>query len=196
MTDNIHHNDPRNQFANPHDQEYFEWLAGFVFETVDDDPSNTYWCLLSQMHQMPFAWYIPNDDNRASDGKDFRREYQPMASYGWGQFGPCSMLEMILGLARRMDFMIGEDTSSFENYIDVYFIELMQNCGLDVYTDDAWDDCSEGEVRHILEGIINHTYDSQGNGGLFPLAKPARRDMSQEELWYQLCAYVNENMEY
>lgn len=181
----------RAPLANPQDEEYFEWLAQWVFDIQDEDPRRTYWCLLEALYLMSFTWYISNDDNRASDGKALREEYQDQASAGWTMFGPCSMLELIIGLSRRMTSMIGGNASE-----DVYILEMLQNCGLDIYTDDRWDDESYYEVERTVDALNNREYNGLGRGGLFPLRRSTGQDMRRAELWTQLCAYINERLGY
>ena len=179
-------------FRNPSDQEYFEYLAGMVFDVDSDIPSQTYWCMLGQLHKTPYVWYIPNDDNRAMDGKDFRYEFEPTSTQGWLYNEPCSFLEMLLGVARRMDFLLGEDLEGVKNYVGYYARELLRNCQLLHISDAEWTDESEAEIDAVLERIMEHKYNYRGQGGLFPIAKPVGRDMRAVEIWDQLCAYIED----
>lgn len=185
---------------NPTDDSYFEWLVWKAQGGDSDDPSETYWCLFSLMHKTEFTWFVPNDGNRAGDGEDLRNEYSSYSTYGWANYGPCTMLELLIGLAKRMDDMIGiEPLSSISQphtAVPFYISELLNNLGLRGMADSEWDDEMAGAAQHILERVCDRTYGYYGEGGLFPVVKDYGKDMSKEELWYQLCSYVNEHMHY
>ena len=121
---------------NPTDDSYFEWLVWKAQGGDSDDPSETYWCLFSLMHKTEFTWFVPNDGNRAGDGEDLRNEYSSYSTYGWANYGPCTMLELLIGLAKRMDDMIGiEPLSSIlqpNTAVPLYISELLNNLGLTV----------------------------------------------------------------
>ena len=108
------------------------------------------------------------DQNRGGDGLqlrvDFIREHGP-----WGSStnrGPCTMLEFLIALSKRMSFlMYGED----HGYAAYYFWKLIDNLGLSKVTDDRWDYVNgaffvEDAVWRINERIMN----TDGSGGLFP----------------------------
>jgi hypothetical protein len=89
--------------ANRIRQDYFQWLC----EIVRVNNNNTsYWILLRELHSREFIWTVANDDNRAKDGCDLRDEYIHYKRYEDCRCldGPCSVLEMLIALARRIDF--------------------------------------------------------------------------------------------
>ena len=176
------------------EDKYLKWLSSLVIDTKSEDPSETFDCLLAEMHKIPFMWYISNDVNRAEDGKSLRIEFTKYnSSYGWGFYEPCTFLELTISLARRMSQMIGGPE-------DYYFWELLQNIGLDYYRDSIWDEYSEQEVHNIINSVIQRNYDRFGLGGFFPVkvipdkVRAFSGSMAEEELWIQLCAYVNETL--
>ncbi len=102
----------------------------------------------------------------------------------------CSMLEMLIALARRADFET--DTGALEGGVGGWFWKFMDNVRLSQYTDEVITDRSLGVIDSTLETINERTYRPNGRGGLFPLRKP-HADQRDVELWYQLSAYLLEN---
>lgn len=136
-----------------------------------------------------FVWLVPNDDNRVEDGKALRFEFLddqamdvPEEHSYWLDLG-CSNLELMLALARRLDFETERDVHS-------WFLELIKNLGLSRYHDAAAD-IPEDLIKDTLDTFVWRTYDYNGDGGLFPLEHP-EQDQRQIEIWYQLNAYLLE----
>lgn len=170
------------------DELYFEWLYSQVSSLKRKNPSNTYWNLLRVLYKTEFVYLIANDDNRAADGKDLRFEFIEQRGLELNRIDedwlhlPCSMLEMFIGLSRRMAF---EDDGDPANW----FWELMQNIGIDRYNDRMH--LPQRRVEAALERINFRVYSRNGAGGPFPLKRP-REDQRDVEIWYQGCAYLLE----
>lgn len=173
--------------APPLDELYFRWLYSQVGSVTTKDRSKTYWELLKQLHMKEFVWIVPNDDNRAEDGRDLRQEF--LESEGaevedpdWLRLG-CSMLELFIGLSRRLAFEADGEPSG-------WFWHLLDNVGLRIYSDARIN--SVDRINESLDRIIWRTYEPDGTGGLFPLRNPGK-DQREVELWYQLSAYLLED---
>ena len=182
---------------------YFNWLYSHIGADNDRNPRQSHWLLAEVLHNRIFEWSVPNDDNRAMDGiylrelyvHDQRANTKLPGTLDMDPTTPCSMLEMLIGLAFRMNF---EDSPDPEHGVGVWFWRLMQNLGLDEFTDEVY--TSEPGVREIVEGIvdnvINRNYNANGAGGLFPLKNMKnRQDQRLVEIWYQMSAYLIENLE-
>lgn len=146
--------------------------------------SKTYWDLLKKLHSKEFIWIVPNDDNRAEDGKDLRYEFLDVTgsvvdNREWLRLG-CSMFELLIALARRLSFQADGEPS-------FWFWHLMENINLRQYTDEFG--VPESVIQQTLDIIIWRNYDSNGNGGLFPL-KSTDKDQRNVELWYQMSEYL------
>jgi hypothetical protein len=174
--------------------QYLEYLYHKIGSRTDNNPSHGHWLLAEQLYEKPFAWTVPNDDNREQDGLNIRTEF--LASLHSPYLGlelqhmPCSMLEMILALAERASFMDLEGKDQFW-----WFWRIMDNLELLPYTDERYMDSPESHanVDYILESLIRRNYASNGaHGGMFPLAHPTK-DQRKTEIWYQLSYYVMEN---
>jgi hypothetical protein len=122
------------------------------------------------------------------DGRDLRFEF--LVDQGIDDPGPtwmglgCSMLEMLLGLARRLSFEADEG----EAYD--WFWQLLDNLDIAHYFDDRYTNQIYAEVEEVLDRVIWRQYGPDGHGGLFPLSE-AREDQRKVEIWYQLAAYLS-----
>jgi hypothetical protein len=172
--------------SEPLDERYFTWLYSQVGSVEITNPSKTYWGLLNLLFRKEFFWIVPNDDNRAEDGRALRDQFiqeEGIVSVDadWMQLG-CSMFELLIGLSRRLSFEDGQTTS-------VWFWELMKNLRLDRYTDNR--PIPHKKVEDVLDGVIWRTYAVDGSGGIFPLKHP-NSPVTKLELWYQAQAYLIE----
>lgn len=168
----------------PLDERYFVWLYSQVADPDLASPSLTYWKLLKILFTREFTWQIPHDDNRSEDGKALRFEFMQdlrldEVDDDWMNLG-CSMLELLVGLSRRLAFEAGGEPH-------YWFWHLMENLGIHRYSDAKR--LPKKRIEAVLDGVIFRTYKPDGEGGLFPL-RHADEDQRQVELWYQLSAYV------
>jgi hypothetical protein len=171
----------------PLDELYLQWLYSQVGSVKNRNPSRSYWKILRKLFTKEFVWIVPNDDNRAEDGRDLRLEFLEEydvrdADATWMRLG-CSMLELLIGLSRRLSFEAEGEPSS-------WFWKLMENLDLERYNDNT--PFSDAAIDELLDRVIWRTYRRNGAGGLFPL-KRTREDQRQVEIWYQLCAYLLED---
>ena len=171
------------------DERYFDWLYSQVCSVRTKNPSKGYKELLHILFTKEFVWLVPNDDNRVEDGKDLRYEFFEHEGIDpdhrdilWLRL-PCSMLELLVALARRLEF---ED----EGDVKTWFWEMMENIGLSKDLNDRAV-IDRDFVEEILDRVIWRHYEYNGGGGLFPLVYP-EEDQRQVEIWYQLNAYIIE----
>jgi hypothetical protein len=165
------------------DDRYLTWLYSRVANVKARRSSKTFWDLFRQMFATEFAWFVPNDDNRAEDGRELRAEWSTTEDVevdpAWLDLG-CSFLEMLIGLSRRLSFETGGDVAD-------WFWHLINNLELTGYHDRSRFKPEDAEDR--TSAVIWRTYDCRGHGGLFPLNK-SDRDQRQVEIWYQLSEYL------
>lgn len=169
----------------PLDELYLRWLYSQVADPDLNSPSRSYWKLCRQMYTTPYTWFIPNDDNRAEDGKNLRDEFAEeldieIHDQEWLDLD-CSMLELILGLSRRLSFLGDGEPRE-------WFWLLVDNLGIRFNDRRSY---PPDEVEEVLNNVIWRTYKANGSGGLFPLRRP-RGDQREVELWYQLNSYLLE----
>lgn len=176
------------------DDLYFEWLYKQVGVVNNRNPKRSYWELCKQLYKTPFQWVVPNDDNRDEDGKELREEFIVECDIqdveiNWLAID-CSMLEMLIALARRASFESSGTPGD-------WFAKFMENLKLRRYTDAEYNSDAgnhqeaEERIRNILDRLIYRTYNTRGVGGLFPL-KHAEHDQRKVEIWYQMSLYLRE----
>lgn len=165
------------------DDQYLTWLYSQVAEVKTRKSSRTYWDLLRQLFSIEFVWFVPNDDNRAEDGRELRCEWSAETGVdpdpAWLSLG-CSFLEMLIGLSRRLAFETDGDAP-------YWFWHLIGNMGLLGFNDRS--NYPKQDVEDRTSAVIWRTYDRNGNGGLFPLQE-TKKDQRRVELWYQLSEYL------
>lgn len=164
----------------PLDEAYFDWLIRQVGSEY-----RSYTSLLERLFLKEFLWHIPNDDNRAVDGRDLRLRFLEQRGItdppqDWMWLG-CSMLEMLIALSERLAHM-GDGKPRD------WFWQLIRNLELDQYRGSQ---VPIDAINHTLDRVISRHYRPDGHGGLFPLQYPAQ-DQREVEIWYQMGAYLLE----
>lgn len=172
------------------DERYLTWIHRQLEPTTQRNPARSHWRLIQQLYQTEFTWFIPNDDNRLYDGLDIRQEFVDAKENGNVPGGwlsePCSFLEMLVGVSRRMAY-------ESELEVDYWFWRLMENMNLRIYVDEYYDDEVRSLVDDIVAGVINRTFRADGSEGIFPLRQP-HKDQREVEIWYQMSQYLMENI--
>lgn len=160
---------------------YLGWLKGFI--AVENGRSyDGLWDLLLGTE---WVWLIPNDDNRIADGLDIRKDFfmESGLQYITPAEYPCSVLEVIIGLSRRLEFQAGGSAPGWAWQIV---------CNLELHKlQDPFGPRKAARAQEILQRLIYRNYNPDGVGGFFPLAWPDE-DQRKVEVWYQLAAYVEE----
>lgn len=187
---------------------YFEFLSNLV----GDHEHNM---LLRELHRIEFYSIVPNDDNRGEDGRrlreifldgsmeppsnNYQRRYQESHTGSSSlqndlPLGPCTVLEMLIGVAIRMEFNL--EGCPFEKTAAECFWIIINNLELDWCTDAEYLNHMANEiVREQIETLLDRKYDPNGEGGMFPLMRPSR-DQREVEIWYQMSEYLLENYEF
>ena len=179
------------------EQDYFHWLCEQIGVEHGD---RSYWILAKELHRRIFVAYVEHDENRESDGEELRDEYLYETGFvkKYSIEGECSLLEMLIALARQMDFETGDVyvENGNDNRTDIWFWEMMENLGLDEFDDARYGELGgRAYVGAIIDRLLDREYDADGHGGLFPLKHPIE-DQRDVEIWYQMAAYLNEREEF
>lgn len=167
-------------------EDYLRWLEPQIREQ-DQRPNNTYWDLLNIMFQTIFESHVEFDDNRMADGLDLRIEFcyaSHIRPNALQDLGPCSFLEVLIGLSRRLSFAAGGSAPGWA-------WQLLTNLELQKMSDPIGERRAR-KIEGILDTCINRTYDPSGQGGFFPLYPHPDDDQTQVEIWYQMAAYISE----
>lgn len=171
-------------------KEYFAWLCSLVRAEPE------YSMLWQKLHDMDFVWIVDRDENRAEDGKYLRyiftidtlneaevEEIDQILS------GPCSVLEFLVGLARRIEDDIMESVD-LENRTYRWFHEMVGNLGLLKYDNKHY---SDGEIDAIVHRFMSRKYSKNGHGNIFWVGHFSGPLFSSLEIWSQMQAYFLEN---
>lgn len=177
-------------FQNEIDEEYFEYLYSYV-DTKRYHRNISFRELMAQLHETPFNWTIPKDANRAEDGLDLRRRYAIDMGFDSDYFedyldGSCSVLEVMIALAIRIEETIMDDPS-VGNRTSQWFWEMVVSLGLGSMTDDNID---EEYVESVIERFLDRDYEPNGKGGLFTIPN-CPYDLRDAEIWFQAMWYLD-----
>ena len=175
------------------EQDYFQWLCDQVH--IEQD-FVSYRLLARDLHRRPFIYSVDHDENRAGDGLELREDYMRDSGYpGYADiWGECSVFEMIVALARRMDFETSDpyDLGDTNDRMAFWFWDIMDNLGLTKFSDDVYiEEDGDIMVDYIVDQLLNRNYDPDGYGGMFPLEKNVE-DQRSVEIWNQMNAYLSE----
>lgn len=167
-------------------EDYLRWLEPQLRDE-HGNPGKTYWDLLTAMFEREFTYEAcPIDENRAVDGLDLRVEYARSSGLRPNileDLGPCSFLEVLIGLSRQLAFMAGGRAPGWA-------WQLLGNLEFHRMSDPLTR-YKHRKVQEVMDVVISRTYAPDGTGGFFPLSWPDE-DQTKIELWYQLNSYVEE----
>ena len=132
------------------------------------------------------------DIDREKDGLELRKEqiyelYEAQLTY------PCTMLEMIIGISKRMSEQLMDEDG--EDKTAQYFWEIMENLGLTCMDDDnfGWDTgLAQKKIAKTCEILCKRQYNPDGTGGgMFPMPGLLGINQKKMEIWYQMQEYIN-----
>lgn len=166
-------------------EKYYQWLIGLI---GDDYNEKYYSNLLRDLDDIEFIYQIDLDENRAVDGIDLRVRYADEKEIMLGDNlypldGTCTVLEMMVALACRVEHEILDDGGASD-----CFWGMIKSLGL--YKNDNYNYDHDLTVA-VIENFMNHSYRSDGKGGLFTLKKP-REDLRTVQIWEQAMWYFSQ----
>lgn len=169
---------------------YFDWLVSLTGEL-----GSQYQSLLSIAHTIFFYEIIPNDENRVQDGLDLRAEYTRISGKTTNFPQECTFLEMLIGVARRMDYLAKNENDVRIDNTRTWFWALISNLDLVGCTDDILDRdfALSRNVMRSFSNVVDRYYHSSGKGGLFPLQN-SKKDQRDVEIWGQMNYWLSENV--
>lgn len=168
--------------------EYFKWLIELI--SYDRFGNTSFIKLLTHLHETEFTYTIKKDSNREADGIDLRYRFAlTMKKYPDAELyldGPCSVLEMMVGLANRCEETIMDDTR-YGDRTDQWFWQMINSLGLGSMYDELYD---EAYVSSCIITFLKRRYSPDGRGGLFTI-RGCKHDLRKVEIWYQLNWYLD-----
>lgn len=177
--------------SNVPDTVYRAWLVNKV--PWQGRSRNSYHHLFQLMHEMEYTWVpeIPLDQNRALDGKELRGEF--LAETGsempdYFLLEPCSVLEMLVALAKRTVFdYIGDPN---ELNIGPFFWEMIGNLGLLECSDQVWSGEKCEKVKEILLLFLSRNNKYGRFFTIFPVSG-RENELKRVEIWSQMLIYIS-----
>jgi hypothetical protein len=171
---------------------YFQWLTDKC-----EPPTDNYNKLFWQLFNTEFIYSIPLDGNRAEDGISLRYRYGKECNVDERivaseiDICPCSVLEMIVALAIRVEENIMYD-AEIGDRTHCWIWVMITNLGLEDCTDEKMMDDEDPYVRRCLDIFMQRKYDKDGfNGGLFVI-NDQTKDLRKTEIWYQAMWFFKE----
>lgn len=166
-------------------EEYERWLETIVASRSKHNGDGIPFFLFHN----EFTFRMSRDRNRAEDGVALRRKYLNAPRNpelpGW-QTEPCTVLEMLIALAIRVDNeYIGDPNRPNPG---AFFWEMVENLRL-IPILSAY---GMRENRKKLRKWLDRGFEYNGFGSIFPLHQP-RNDQREIEIWDQMNAYLFEN---
>lgn len=171
---------------------YFEWLCMNINSRMY--PARKYTRLLLELYSTDFRYEIPMDDNRYSDGESLRYRFgvetgTPAREVAIVLDGkPCSVLEMLIALALRVEDTIMSD-ASIGNRTGKWFWEFIDNLGL-IDMDDM--NYKPNKVYFALDSFLDRRYAPDGRNGNIIVVERPFQDLRGVEIWSQMMWYLNE----
>lgn len=173
------------------DDAYFNWM----YHLVCNDRyfrKLSYRRLLRFLYDTDFDYQLEMDGNRFEDGVDLRYRFGYERNINNAQIAaylddkPCSVLEMIVALAIRLEEHI-MDNPEVGNRTGQWFWNMVTNLGLGHMDDSKFD---EDKAEDVIQRFMDRKYERNGKGGLFTV-NHCRFDLRDMEIWYQACWYLD-----
>jgi hypothetical protein len=174
-------------------RQYFEWLYDQVISTRSGELGFTYLVVCEIMHDMIFKIIVPRDANRAADGAQLRTEFmqtlrvEPRDASDL-MFPDPSIFEVLVALALKAEMLIDIPPQAM-------FMTFLENLKLDTLYDESRIVGIRNSAFSKLRKFNDRRYSTRGIGGIFPLSRTTI-DQRNQELWYQMGAYMTENQMY
>ncbi len=162
---------------------YFKWL---IKKVANASLQRRYSYLLEYLFNTPFTYILPLDENRLADGLELRSMYQDeMKQQDLLPNTYCSILEMMVALARRAEIHI-MDNPEYGDRTDIWFWKMIESLGLADQTNDNY---NPPYVSDVIDRFLNRKYAASGKGGLFTIPN-CKVDLRTVEIWWQMNWYM------
>ena len=168
--------------------EYYDWLMDII------KGPDRYSRVLKDLWDIEFYSIVPNDDNRAADGVELRYYFEDYTGEHCDKRGACTVLEMMIGLAMRMeDDFLYDVTYGDRTY--QWFWDMFYCLGLSEFDDFKYDYLA---VRDIVFDFLDRAIVDEGGRRsvrtLFPAPTGQRSiiEWNDMEIWWQMNKYILE----
>lgn len=161
---------------------YFDWLMDIIGAGPDTNYQGRH-RLFFFLFKKEYTWVNPMDENRAIDGMGMRDIFYENTGKQSGVTGPCSVLEMLVGLIFRMnEDLYGEINEALATKMIVTMLNSMDifECN-DSHFDDEY-------VCVQIDNMMSNNIEPSGKGGLFIVN--GKEDMRDLDIWYQCLRWL------
>lgn len=171
--------------------DYFDWMCNMVCKGRYEN-TISYRKLLSYLHSVEFTYRMRSDGDRARDGVRLRHRFASLADdcdyVKECLDGPCSVFEMILALAIRLEGEIMTNPE-FGDRTGQWFWRMIVNLGLGSMMDAKYD---EKYVEEVVNKFLKRKYEPDGHGGLFVFNSEYEEiDLRKMPIWTQMCHFLD-----
>ena len=174
---------------------YFDWLIDHI---CDEHDIFNYENLLWHLFYRDFVWIRPLDKNCAIYGCRLRDDFMDECSSARRIMSlnnpfmgrECSILELIVSLAIRMEDMVMSN-DVFGDRTGYWFWLMIDNLGLGNMVNSQFDSI---KVDNIIDNFLNRTYEKNGKGGLFVI-NDKNIDMRNCDIWQQSMGFLRKFVE-
>lgn len=170
--------------------EYFEWMLKII--DFDLPEHRNYERLLRELDEIEFYWVVDMDENRDIDAYDLRKEflYDCNISLDCLYDGPRTVLEVLVAFSKRIETDVTGEPGEYD--YGKWFWVMLDNLGLLEFDNYRM---NTRAVDNIVEKWLSRNISVNGKSGIFPIKK-LTCDQRGVEMWYQMQAYLNENLDF
>ena len=174
-------------FVYPDVDIYFNWLCNMIKGSYYEE-------LLFKLFTTEFISPDGRDSSRIFDGLKLRDkfEWEVNHAYKCGRKDGCSVLEMLIGLAIRLDDDVMYEIRYGDRFVDWFWL-FIDNMGMSQATDSNWNFSWSKFVDKRIRDIMAHNYKENGEGGMFVIEN-RDEDMREVDIWRQLMWFISENI--
>lgn len=183
----------KNKLSNSMPEAYMNWIKYDILRHKIYD-SYHYEKLLYTLVGLQFVPYNRMDENRLTDARDLKYRFarakhfpEALMDETLKSFGG-SVLEVLIALSLRI---YEETTSGFPVVIKPadLFWTMIETMHLENQVDSDFD---ENHVIFVVQRMMNHDFERNGDGGLFRISSDSPHDMRTADIWYQAQWWVTE----
>ena len=164
--------------------DYLKWLKTAVRA---EEYLKDAW-VLDFLFQIPYHWSIELDENLAYWGLKLREIYAEwstdQAVLGYLD-GMCSVLEMLIALANRLEQEIMHEPDLGDRAY-IWFWTMVNKLRLD-------DAANVEQANDIVQNLLNRTYHPNGEGSVCGVLLRHPADLRTVDFWYQMSFWAEEN---
>lgn len=171
---------------NVRERDYRDWLVNQL-----NDRKKDYTKLLRILYDIEFYALVNYDEDRGKDGLVLRDEWaEGKRGKVSVDFGPPNVLEVLIGIAKRIEFQLfGTQYYDEWDYVNIFW-DLVGNLGLgDAFGDVSCD--TFDEIHEIVTLFLNREYFCHKKCNIFEF-EIQPKNLKKLNIWSQMAIYMRE----